>query len=82
LSGPGNSHLLDAQGVLDRLRLADARETTSSASPARTPREITIMKRECMAPTKFVFVTCAGRDLPVTWETVAEHLYAPSADAA
>jgi hypothetical protein len=40
------------------------------------------MKRECMAPTKFVFVTCAGRDLPVTWETVAEHLYAPSADAA
>jgi len=34
-------------------------------------------KRERMAPTKFVFWSCTGRDLPVPWDVVAGHLDAP-----
>jgi heme-degrading monooxygenase HmoA len=33
-------------------------------------------KSERMAESKFVFWTCRGRDLPVTWSVVAEHLNA------
>jgi heme-degrading monooxygenase HmoA len=60
-------------------RTRDDLERFARADPHAT---ITNTKRERMAPTRFVFWNCLGRDLPVTWETVAEHLDAPSADAA
>ena len=38
-------------------------------------------KRERMAPTTFVFWTCAGRDVPVAWDVVTTRLRASVSDA-
>jgi hypothetical protein len=53
----------------------DALETFAAADPHAT---IIRTKRNRMAESKFVFWTCQGDDVPITWDVVSHHLDAPS----
>jgi heme-degrading monooxygenase HmoA len=55
----------ETRDELDRFAAADPHATIIRTKPER------------MAESKFVFWGCHGRDLPVGWDVVAEHLDAP-----
>jgi heme-degrading monooxygenase HmoA len=54
----------------------EALERFARADPHST---IIRTKRQRMRRSKFVFWTCAGSDLPIKWDVVAEHLAEPAA---
>jgi hypothetical protein len=55
----------------------DELERFAAANPHAT---IIRTKPERMAQSKFVFWTCVGREVPIGWHAVAEHLDVPGAD--
>jgi heme-degrading monooxygenase HmoA len=54
----------------------DDLERFAAANPHAT---IIKTKTERMGESRFVFWACQGGDVPITWDTVAEHLTAPVA---